>query len=102
VLHPQVFIYLGAFFLRGGSGSEGLLANLRDILWIPITQASCAARWWFHGVVSCLLYAASAGQGAVRHAVACSWRLGKTQQRVFCRDNCRGMPVMPPATDKTW
>ncbi|WIA38058.1 hypothetical protein OEZ86_001427 [Tetradesmus obliquus] len=29
-----------AFLLRGGSGSEGLLANVRDILWIPITQAA--------------------------------------------------------------
>jgi hypothetical protein len=38
LFYPWVFIYLGAFFLRGGSGSEGLLANLRDILWIPITQ----------------------------------------------------------------
>jgi hypothetical protein len=38
LFYPWVFVYLGAFFLRGGSGSEGLLANLRDILWIPITQ----------------------------------------------------------------
>lgn len=41
LFYPWVFIYLGAFFLRGGSGSEGLLANLRDILWIPITQVRC-------------------------------------------------------------
>lgn len=40
LFYPWVFVYLGAFFLRGGSGSEGLLANLRDILWIPITQVS--------------------------------------------------------------
>lgn len=43
LFYPWVFIYLGAFFLRGGSGSEGLLANLRDILWIPITQASVSS-----------------------------------------------------------
>ncbi|KAF6265156.1 hypothetical protein COO60DRAFT_1697984 [Scenedesmus sp. NREL 46B-D3] len=40
LFYPWVFIYLAAFFLRGGSGSEGLLANIRDILWIPITQAA--------------------------------------------------------------
>lgn len=40
LFYPWVFVYLGAFLLRGGSGSEGLLANVRDILWIPITQAS--------------------------------------------------------------
>lgn len=44
LFYPWVFIYLGAFFLRGGSGSEGLLANLRDILWIPITQVCRAGR----------------------------------------------------------
>jgi ATP-binding cassette subfamily B (MDR/TAP) protein 6 len=38
LFYPWVFIYLAAFLLRGGSGSEGLLANIRDILWIPITQ----------------------------------------------------------------
>uniref|UniRef100_A0A383VNR8 Uncharacterized protein n=1 Tax=Tetradesmus obliquus TaxID=3088 RepID=A0A383VNR8_TETOB len=40
LFYPWVFIYLAAFLLRGGSGSEGLLANVRDILWIPITQAA--------------------------------------------------------------
>jgi len=35
LFYPWVFVYLGAFLLRGGSGSEGLLANVRDILWIP-------------------------------------------------------------------
>lgn len=38
LFYPWAFIYLGAFFLRGGSGSEGLLTNIRDILYIPITQ----------------------------------------------------------------
>lgn len=38
LFYPWALIYLGAFFLRGGSGSEGLLANIRDILYIPITQ----------------------------------------------------------------
>lgn len=40
LFYPWAFIYLGAFFLRGGSGSEGLLANVRDILYIPITQVT--------------------------------------------------------------
>eukprot|EP00878_Enallax_costatus_P021099 GHUV01022330.1.p1 GENE.GHUV01022330.1~~GHUV01022330.1.p1 ORF type:complete len:415 (+),score=133.81 GHUV01022330.1:1421-2665(+) len=40
LFYPWAFVYLGAFFLRGGSGSEGLLANIRDILYIPITQAA--------------------------------------------------------------
>lgn len=42
LFYPWVFVYLGAFLLRGGSGSEGLLANVRDILWIPITQVNGA------------------------------------------------------------
>lgn len=40
IFYPWVFFYLCAFFLRGGSGSEGLLANIRDLLFIPITQAA--------------------------------------------------------------
>jgi ABC-type multidrug transport system fused ATPase/permease subunit len=40
VFYPWAFFYLAAFLLRGGSGSEGLLANVRDVLWIPITQAA--------------------------------------------------------------
>mmetsp|Transcript_18402 Transcript_18402/g.51583 ORF Transcript_18402/g.51583 Transcript_18402/m.51583 type:complete len:1155 (+) Transcript_18402:140-3604(+) len=40
VFHPWVLAYLAAFFLRGGSGMEGLLASIRDILWAPITQAA--------------------------------------------------------------
>ena len=26
--------------LQGGSGNEGLLASIRDLLWIPITQSA--------------------------------------------------------------
>jgi hypothetical protein len=37
--YPWAFYYLGTLFLRGGAGGEGLLADVRDILWIPITQA---------------------------------------------------------------
>ena len=40
IFYPWAFFYLGAVFLRGGSGSEGLLANVRDICWIPINQAA--------------------------------------------------------------
>ncbi|KAG2448895.1 hypothetical protein HYH02_006243 [Chlamydomonas schloesseri] len=40
VFYPWVFAYLGFYFLRGGSGMEGLLANMRDLIWIPITQAA--------------------------------------------------------------
>ncbi|GLC34551.1 hypothetical protein PLESTB_001249100 [Pleodorina starrii] len=40
VFYPWVFAYLGFYFLRGGSGMEGLLANMRDLVWIPITQAA--------------------------------------------------------------
>jgi hypothetical protein len=40
IFYPSVFFYLAFYFLRGGSGSEGLLANIRDLLWIPITQAA--------------------------------------------------------------
>jgi ATP-binding cassette subfamily B (MDR/TAP) protein 6 len=36
--YPWAFYYLGTLFLRGGAGGEGLLADVRDILWIPITQ----------------------------------------------------------------
>lgn len=54
LFYPWVFIYLAAFLLRGGSGSEGLLANVRDILWIPITQVSGCARH----AVACFLQAA--------------------------------------------
>ncbi|KAG1666247.1 hypothetical protein FOA52_011549 [Chlamydomonas sp. UWO 241] len=39
LFYPSVFLYVGFYFLRGGSGAEGLLANVRDLLWIPITQA---------------------------------------------------------------
>lgn len=46
LFYPWVFVYLGAFFLRGGSGSEGLLANVRDILWIPITQVGYGRPLW--------------------------------------------------------
>lgn len=38
IFYPWVLGYLGFYFLRGGSGAEGLLANIRDLLWIPITQ----------------------------------------------------------------
>lgn len=38
VFHPWVTAYLAAYFLRGGSGMEGLLSSVRDILWAPITQ----------------------------------------------------------------
>jgi ATP-binding cassette subfamily B (MDR/TAP) protein 6 len=44
LFYPWVFVYLAAFLLRGGSGSEGMLANVRDILWIPITQVGCVLR----------------------------------------------------------
>ncbi|KAF8055403.1 Abcb6 [Scenedesmus sp. PABB004] len=40
LFYPWVLVYLAAFLLRGGSGAEGLLANVRDLLWIPITQAA--------------------------------------------------------------
>jgi ATP-binding cassette subfamily B (MDR/TAP) protein 6 len=46
LFYPWVFIYLAAFLLRGGSGSEGLLANIRDILWIPITQVGALSMRW--------------------------------------------------------
>ncbi len=36
--YPWTLLYLIMFWLRGGSGAEGLLANVRDLLWIPITQ----------------------------------------------------------------
>lgn len=55
VFYPWVFAYLGFYFLRGGSGMEGLLANMRDLIWIPITQVwvraevrgrgGCVERW---------------------------------------------------------
>jgi hypothetical protein len=35
---PWAIVYLAAVLLRGGSGSEGLLSALRDVLYIPITQ----------------------------------------------------------------
>jgi len=34
--------------MQGGSGMEGLLASVRDILWAPITQA--AFRWGWKGL----------------------------------------------------
>ncbi|KXZ43254.1 hypothetical protein GPECTOR_96g720 [Gonium pectorale] len=40
VFYPWVFAYLGFYLLRGASGMEGLLANMRDLVWIPITQAA--------------------------------------------------------------
>ncbi|KAI8474748.1 MAG: ABC transporter type 1, transmembrane domain-containing protein [Monoraphidium minutum] len=40
LFYPWAFFYLGTLFLRGGAGGEGLLADVRDILWIPITQAA--------------------------------------------------------------
>lgn len=49
VFYPWVFGYLVFYFLRGGSGAEGLLANIRDLLFIPITQVRHCAR------LSCLL-----------------------------------------------
>lgn len=49
LFYPWAFIYLAAFFLRGGSGSEGLLANVRDILWIPITQVRSATHVVYAG-----------------------------------------------------
>ncbi len=33
LLTPRFFSYV-----QGGSGMEGLLANMRDLVWIPITQ----------------------------------------------------------------
>jgi len=56
VFYPWAFYYLGTLFLRGGAGGEGLLADVRDILWIPITQVGCAV--WGFGV-----YRGSAGFG---------------------------------------
>ena len=40
VFLPWVAAYLALYFLQGGSGggSAGLLSNLRQLLWIPITQ----------------------------------------------------------------
>jgi hypothetical protein len=40
VFLPWVAAYLGCWYLRGGSGMEGLLSSCRDILWAPITQAA--------------------------------------------------------------
>jgi hypothetical protein len=40
LLYPWVLAYLAAYFLRGGSGMDGLLSSCRDILWAPITQAA--------------------------------------------------------------
>ncbi|GAX77428.1 hypothetical protein CEUSTIGMA_g4873.t1 [Chlamydomonas eustigma] len=40
IFYPSAFFYLACYFLRGGSGNEGLLASIRDLLWIPITQAA--------------------------------------------------------------
>lgn len=39
---PYVALYLGAAFLQGGAGtgSNGLLNNLRSWLWIPISQSA--------------------------------------------------------------
>lgn len=40
VFYPFVLFYMVAAFLQGGAGtaSNGLLNNLRQFLWIPITQ----------------------------------------------------------------
>ena len=40
VFFPYVALYLGASFLQGGAGtgSSGLLNNLRTWLWYPISQ----------------------------------------------------------------
>jgi hypothetical protein len=38
VFYPWPAAYLCLQFLRGGSGAEGLLSSMRDLLWIPITQ----------------------------------------------------------------
>lgn len=60
LFYPWAFIYLGAFFLRGGSGSEGLLTNIRDILYIPITQVS-GGLVWLPMVLSCTFILLLAG-----------------------------------------
>jgi hypothetical protein len=57
LFYPWVFVYLAAFLLRGGSGSEGLLANVRDILWIPITQVGCCG--WKAVQLSCERFASN-------------------------------------------
>lgn len=46
VFFPWVAAYLALTFLQGtsGKGGIGLLANLRDLLWIPLQQAS-QRRW---------------------------------------------------------
>lgn len=38
--YPYVLLYIAAYFFQGGTGggSVGLLSNLRQYLWIPITQ----------------------------------------------------------------
>ena len=40
VFYPFVLFYMVAAFLQGGAGtaSMGMLNNLRQYLWIPITQ----------------------------------------------------------------
>lgn len=40
VFYPFVLFYMVAAFLQGGAGtaSMGMLNNLRQFLWIPITQ----------------------------------------------------------------
>lgn len=40
VFYPFVLFYMIAAFLQGGAGtaSMGMLNNLRQFLWIPITQ----------------------------------------------------------------
>ena len=42
VFFPYVALYLGAAFLQGGAGtgSNGLLNNMRSWLWIPISQSA--------------------------------------------------------------
>lgn len=47
--YPYVLLYIAAYFFQGGTGggSVGLLSNLRQYLWIPITQNAyrCTPRW---------------------------------------------------------
>ncbi len=51
VFLPWTAAYLGCWYLRGGSGMEGLLASCRDIMWAPINQAAfrCVMRGGWRG-----------------------------------------------------
>jgi hypothetical protein len=48
VFYPWVFGYIGLWLLKGAS-NEGLIANLRDLLWIPITQQAFRRIRWAEG-----------------------------------------------------